>query len=345
MTTLHRRALIGASLLSLGACASAPPAIAVVRTEAIAFDVNGATFSGTLYRPDGAGRAPLLIAYHAANGGAASFPFYNHLKTDLPAQGVATFVFNRRGTNGQPGDFTTATFEDLARDGIAAVQVLKRHANIDPRRIGAWGISQGGWIAPLATTLSDDFAFSISVSGPGVTPARQMSFAAEYNLREGGYSEDVIASALALRTRIDAYFRAPADRAALQRDIDAARAEPWFADAYFPLRRVDSQLPEDVTVSKWRQEMDFDPRITLARVNKPMLAIFGAVDRWVPVEESVAALRANVRPDLLQVWVSPGSGHFIAGHAETEDYGGTDPVEQEYLDTIERFVARAPRNS
>jgi dipeptidyl aminopeptidase/acylaminoacyl peptidase len=87
---------------------------------------------------------PLLIAYHDASGGSAGFPFYNHLKTDLPRAGIGAFIFDRRGSNGQPGDFATASFETLARDGIAAADVLKRAPRIDARRIGAWGVSQGG---------------------------------------------------------------------------------------------------------------------------------------------------------------------------------------------------------
>lgn len=336
MHDFSRRTLLALGLFA-GACASAPRTFGV-RQEPVTFTANAGAMRGTLYLPQRAEPSPLLVAYHAANGGSADFPFYAHLKTDLPARGIATFVFDRRGSNNQPGDFRSATFEDLARDGIAALPQLKANAAVDAQRIGAWGISQGGWIAPLATTLSDDFAFSISVSGPGVTPARQMAYAAEYNLRERGFSDAIIAEALALRARIDAYFRAPAERAALQRDLDAAHAAPWFEAAYFPLR-PDAQLPDDVASSKWRQEMDFDPRANLSRLTKPLLAIYGARDRWVPVEESIALLRASVPRGLLHTWVSPGSGHFIGGHAEIADYNGEDPVEPGYLDTISSFVA------
>lgn len=337
--TIHRRALLGASLFSLAACASAPRTRAVI-TEPIAFDVSGLAFNGTLYRPDQSQRAPLLIVYHAANGGSADTPFYNHLKHDVPARGVAAFIWNRRGANGQPGDFTTATFEDLARDGIAALNVLKSHSAVDPQRIGAYGISQGGWIAPLATTLSDDFAFSIPVSGPAVTPARQMDYAAECKLRDEGYSEAIIARALELRARINAYYRAPADRAALQRDLDAARAEPWFEAAYFPLRRADGQLPDDPSRSKWRQEMDFDPLITLSRVNKPLLAMFGEKDRLVPVPECITAMRATVRSDLLNIWTSPTAGHLMETDREGAQHDGDTPVEPAYVDAMLNFVQR-----
>lgn len=337
--TIHRRALLGASLFSLAACASAPRTRGVI-AEPVAFDVSGLAFAGALYRPEQSARAPLLIVYHAANGGSADTPFYTHLKQDLPARGVATFIWNRRGTNGQPGDFTTATFEDLARDGIAALNVLKSNAAIDPSRIGAYGISQGGWIAPLATTLSNDFALSIPVSGPAVTPARQMDYAAEMKLRQLGYSEAIVAHALDLRARINTYYRTRADRAALQRDLDAARAEPWFESAYFPLRLADGQLPDDPSRSKWRQEMDFDPLITLGRVNKPMLAIYGERDRLVPVPECVAAMRATVRSDLLDIWTSPTAGHLMETDREGAEHDGSTPVEPAYVDAMLNFIAR-----
>lgn len=335
---IHRRALLGASL-SLAACASTPSTRNVI-AEPISFDVNGMQFNGTLYRPDQAQRAPLLIVYHAANGGSADTPFYNHLKHDVPSRGVATFIWNRRGTNGQPGDFTTATFEDLARDGIAALDALKSHNAIDANRIGAYGISQGGWIAPLATTLSNDFAFSIPVSGPAVTPARQMDYAAEMKLRQLGYSEAIVAHALDLRARINTYYRTRADRAALQRDLDAAHAEPWFESAYFPLRLADGQLPDDPSRSKWRQEMDFDPLITLGRVNKPLLAMFGEKDRLVPVPECVTAMRATVRRDLLELWTSPTAGHLMETDRAGVEHNGTEPVEPAYVDAMLNFVAR-----
>lgn len=335
MIGLHRRQLLGAAAFGLTACAGAPRSHAVL-AEPVQFTVNGLGFNGTLYRPEITRPVPLLIAYHAANGGSADFPFYNHLKTELPSHGVATFVWDRRGTDGQPGDFSSATFEDLARDGIAALDVLKSHNAIDNRRIGAWGISQGGWIAPLATTLSPDFAFAIPVSGPAVTPARQMSFAAESKLRRLGYPDVVVRRALELRARIDAYFREPANRSSLQHDVDMARTEPWFEAAYFPLR--DGLLPEDVAHSKWRQEMDFDPLITLARVDRPVLAIFGARDRLVPVDKCIAAMRSTVREDLLQIWTSPTAGHLMETDHPGAEHHGAEPVEPGYIQAMLSFV-------
>ncbi|HSM70062.1 MAG TPA: alpha/beta fold hydrolase [Anaerolineales bacterium] len=312
-------------------CAAGNP---VILEEEVAFVTDGGAFTGTLYVPVSENPVPLLILYHAAGGGSVNFPFYAHLKASLPARGIATFIYNRRGTEGQPGDFNTSSFEDLALDGIAALKILKSDPRINASRIGAWGISQGGWIAPLASTLSDDLSFVISVSGPGVTPAEQMSFAAAFHLREAGFAEQEIEQALQLRAEIDAYYRNPVDRETLQSRIDNFSDAPWFPLAFLP-----ETLPEDVTTDKWFYEMDFDPIPTISRMDKPFLVIYGEKDRWVPVVDSINAIRAAY-PDKsrLSVYVSRQSGHFISGEPEDPDYMGENPVESQYLERMAAWI-------
>lgn len=308
----------------------------VVLEEEVVFVTDEGAFTGTLYVPASENPVPLLILYHSASGGSVNFPFYVHLKASLPALGIATFIYNRRGTEGQPGDFNTSSFEDLARDGIAALKILKNDARIDASRIGAWGISQGGWIAPLASTLSDEFSFVISVSGPGVTPAEQMSFTAAFHLREAGFADQEIEQALRLRAEIDAYYRNPVDREALQSRIDKLSDAPWFSLAF-----LSKTLPEDVSTDKWFYEMDFDPIATISKMDKPFLVIYGEKDRWVPVVDSINAIRASYTDkSRLSIYVSPRSGHFISGEPEDPDYMGENPVESQYLECMATWIKK-----
>ena len=64
---------------------------------------------------------------------------------------------------------------DLADDALAAVELLKARADINPRQIGLWGHSQGGWVAPIVAAQSGDVAFVVSFSGPGVSYAEERS--------------------------------------------------------------------------------------------------------------------------------------------------------------------------
>jgi dienelactone hydrolase len=84
---------------------------------------------------------------------------------------MAVLGYYKRGVGGSTGDWNTSTYEDLASDAVVAVEYLKTRRDIDATQIGLLGISQAGWIMPLAAVRSKDVAFLISISGAGVTPA------------------------------------------------------------------------------------------------------------------------------------------------------------------------------
>jgi dienelactone hydrolase len=55
--------------------------------------------------------------------------------------------------------------EILADDVVAGVEYVKSLDLIDSDRIGVMGLSQAGWIVPLAASKSDDIAFFEAFSG------------------------------------------------------------------------------------------------------------------------------------------------------------------------------------
>ncbi|MFD1321359.1 alpha/beta hydrolase family protein [Micromonospora sonneratiae] len=87
--------------------------------------------------------------------------------TDL---GIVTLIYDKRVDAYQYGDQTHSV---LASDAIAGVQLLRKHAGVDPGRVGLFGVSEGGWVAPLAASRSNAVAFLITVAASGVSPARQ----------------------------------------------------------------------------------------------------------------------------------------------------------------------------
>jgi hypothetical protein len=296
----------------------------------VVFKYGDITLRGSLYLPQSAGPNPALIAFHSASGGERAFPFYRHLTEALPAIGVAVLLFDRRGSGESNGDFATATFADLASDGIAGLHFLKTRKEIDRRRIGVWGVSQGGWIAPLAAVMSDEVAFVIVVSGPGVSPAEQMSYAAAYSLREAGYSDETVREALKLRALVDSYFRGQARADEVRSLLAQARNQPWFALAF-----MRTELPPNPKTTKWYQEMDFNPLPTLAKLRVPVIFFFGESDRWVPIEESMMkiteATRANPRVSLHRI---AGADHLMM--TGQPDSGG--PVSATYLKLLTQWM-------
>ncbi|MEA2071123.1 MAG: alpha/beta hydrolase [Asgard group archaeon] len=60
------------------------------------------------------------------------------------------------------------TFNDLAKEAIAAANFLRNHPEITTDKIGFFGHSLGAIIGPLAATMNDDIAFIISAAPPGL---------------------------------------------------------------------------------------------------------------------------------------------------------------------------------
>jgi len=73
-------------------------------------------------------------------------------------------------------------FNDLAGDTLAAVAYVRGEERFADSRIGLVGMSQGGWIAPVAASHDSEIAFAVSMSGATVPTARQLLHEEVYNM-------------------------------------------------------------------------------------------------------------------------------------------------------------------
>jgi len=263
--------------------------------EDLRVERDGFTLAGS-YSPAG---PTVLVAVHGAGEGTRESPLLRHLHELLPAHGIGVVTFDRRGEGESTGDATRGRFDLQADDALAVLRA------VDAEQAGLAGYSQGGWVAPIAATLSDEVRFLVLVASIGVTPSEQMMVACERQLRLAGYGDDVVARALNLRRRFEHWIhtRAPEPDEALAADLWAAVDEPWVGQLWLPPTLLDEE-----GVRLWIDEMDFDPRPIFARVRVPTLSFYGADDSWAPVEASAAAWR-EARGDEVEVVVVPGAEH------------------------------------
>ncbi len=302
--------------------------------QEIIFSHDGIQLGGSLYKPEGQGPFPAVIVLHAAQGGSREFPSYQHLTTYLPAQGIAVLIYDRRGSGSSTGNFETADFHDLAGDALAAVDYLSTQKDIDARQIGAYGISQGGWIAPLVAAQRPDLAFLVIVSGSGVSPVEQMAYASRYALQKAGFSEEIIQKALSLEQKVNQYYRKKLPMEQVKTEIERVEAESWFPYTFIG---DSTQLPKDVTQDKWYYELDYDPLPVWQQVTQPTLFIFADEDQWVPVAESMANFKFVTRHlrDVTLVEIA-GTDHLM-GDRNSEK---PDQVSDHYLQILTAWLAK-----
>lgn len=291
----------------------------LVDAQEMTFQNGTVRLSGTLYTPRVEGRVPAVIAFHAASAPTRDFPLYRHLVEMLPPLGIAVFVFDRRGSGKSGGKLEDSDYTMLADDGIAAQRMLAEDSRIDARRMGFWGLSQGGWLSLLAASRSPQSAFAIAISAPMTTPDVQMNFAVANILRIKGFPQPDIDQAIATRTAVDDFMRGKRDRASTQRILDAAALRPWFEHTYM------GKTFKDADQSRWAKEIRHDPLATLDAVTAPALVIYGSTDPWVPAQTSIARLHATaVRHPNVEIAVIAGADHAMATSVSAADQ--IDPV-------------------
>jgi uncharacterized protein len=295
-----------------------------MNSEAITLETDGALLAGRLTLPGTAAPSPLVVGVHGAEGGTREFHLFQHLERTLPAAGIATLLFDRRGEGESSGDAGSSTYELLAADVRAWMSRCAADERIDPTRIGLWGISQGGWIAPLAASGSPQPAVLVAVSAAGVTPGVQMAFATRALMREAGHGDEAVDRMLEVRRAMDELSHDRMSVSDAQAVLDSVVEEPWFKLAFVP---PDASLID----ASWAEEMEFDIRPALRGLSLPVLLFFGEHDRWIPVAESADVWRSALGADAdLSVVSLPGTGHAATLASDPDDWLEQGPVSPDY---------------
>lgn len=308
----------------------------------VRFTNAGVELAGVLYLPPGPGPHPAVVTIQGSGVNTRKTP-RPHVE-GLAERGVAVLAYDKRGVGESGGDWHRADFETLARDALAGVRYLQGRDDVDPERIGLWGMSQGFWIASLAVTLApEEVAFVVSVSGPGLSPRKQEHYRRDLILRRLGLDDAAIAAVRPLRDQAWDYRRTGEGWEELQAALERARHEPWYpraADSEGLWDEVKPPSAGDPGLPSLR-DLDFDPAPVLERVHVPFLAVLGADDPNLPPEESARnvreALARGGNPDFL-VRVFPEGGHGMWVDRGWLDFLVGPRLAKGYLELVDRWV-------
>ncbi|MFD2765868.1 alpha/beta hydrolase family protein [Micromonospora eburnea] len=167
------------ALLSLAAVLAA--VLIPIRPAAAATDLNTAELSfttddgqrlaATLYTPrDATGPLPGLVL--VAGSGEAPRSEVAPEAEAFARQGIAVLAYDKRYRGYTK---THRDYAQLAGDAVHGYELLRGRPEVDPRYVGIWGISEGGWVAPIAAGRSGA-AFLVAASAPGLPPLRTQNW-------------------------------------------------------------------------------------------------------------------------------------------------------------------------
>jgi dienelactone hydrolase len=313
---------------------------------AVHFASGKITLAGTLVLPAGSEQHPAVVLFHGS--GAQERDLFT--ARWFANQGIAVLAYDKRGVGESTGNFRAVPFMDLCDDGLAAIEYLKSRKEIDAKHIGVWGLSQGGWLGPLAASRSPDVSFVIAVSGPGVSPGEQMIVFYANELRAEGASESDVREASTLRRNVWNYLSNRTGGGTgyqeAKTELEQARTKRWYKqvkaqqdDLFGPLQTpAELSKPDHLGFNWFQHEMNYDPVPTLRAVRVPALFLFGDRDQLIPVAESAAAIRRVLAED--------DHHDFTIREFPNDDHGmrlttgeASGEIDPEYLMTMREWLA------
>lgn len=148
---------------------------------------NNLKLAGMLMLPEGEGPFPTAVIIQGSGPSFRENGWYLSIVKHLKDNGVAVLIPDKRGCEKSEGEWIGASFDELANDAISAIEFIKTQNRFKFSYIGLVGMSQGGWIAPVAETKSEDVSFIASLSGATVITDEQLLHEEIHNISEYTY--------------------------------------------------------------------------------------------------------------------------------------------------------------
>ena len=253
-----------------------PPAFA---QEEVSFRNGDAALSGTLLLPMAKGPHAAVIFLHGS-GGEGRFAS-RFLAEHLAGRGIAALIYDKRGVGKSTGDWRQSDFNDLAADAISAIALLKQRKEIDPQKIGIYGHSQGGMIAPLVASRSKDVSFVISGAG-GAIPVYEGEITSVVNqVRAQGVTGQELEEATVFIKMLIDVLRTGTGWEQFDAATEKVRNKRWY-----PMLRVPAK--DSWFWAFYKRISNYNAADHWAKVKVPALVIYGERDVLVPVAPSIA---------------------------------------------------------
>lgn len=279
----------------------------------IAFQHDGLRLRGTLFAPADGRRHPALVLAHGTGHATADRAYELSLINEFLAQGIAVFVFDKRGCGASSGDWRTASLEDLASDVSAAVAAIRTNAAVDAAKVGVYGISEGGWIAPIVAKSSPEIAFVINQGGPAVAPLEDELDDLTAGVAELKLATADHAAAMRLVRAWVGLYRSSDGSAEYRSTLTQVRSQAWF-------QPFASRLPETETdweVQWWRKRGQHDPAPFWENRRVPTLVLIGSEDDTMDLAKNLALFRSYQKGGAtMELRIVDGADHGLRVHGK-----------------------------
>lgn len=252
------------------------------------------TLAGTLTIPEGEGPHPGVVLVSGSgpqnrNAEVMGHKLFLVLADYLTRQGIAVLRFDERGVGASTGSRDSLTTETLARDVEAAADLLASRPEVDRDRVGIYGHSEGGWIAPMVANRFDEVDFLVLVAPAGVSGG---DIVVEQTVRMAevqGAQPSALDSIRSFRSRLMGAVTQEADSATIARRIQRIVKTAGGASS------TAQSLVQAYTSPWFRYFATHDPAPMYRKVDEPVLVLFGGKDLQVTPAQNLEPVRSALQ--------------------------------------------------
>ncbi|PIF71717.1 S9 family peptidase [Flavobacterium sp. 2] len=264
-------------------------------TEEVKFEnkTDNVVLAGTLSLPKKEGNFPAVILITGSGRQNRDEELLGHkpflvLADYLTKKGITVLRFDDRGAGESTGDFSKASTIDFSKDVQAGVDYLKTRKEIDKKRIGLIGHSEGGLIAPIIAGNSKDIDFIVLLAGPGLRGDVLLLLQTELIERQSGVSnEEIKKRQEILKGAYDLVVASSAN------DENFKNSVSTYFNSKFDENQAKAATNQ-ITSNWWYTFIKMDPAVALAKVKCPVLALNGSKDLQVPAEVNLQVIEKTL---------------------------------------------------
>lgn len=260
------------------------------------------SLSGTLTLPKKDGIFPVVVLITGSGPQNRDEELLGHkpflvISDYLTKNGIGVLRYDDRGVGQSKGDFKSATSADFATDVESAIAYLKTRKEVNKKKIGLVGHSEGGLIAPMVASKLKDVSFIVLLAGTGIQGDKLLLLQEELIAKANGVSETDIKKSTQTNAKLFEIIVKSNDNQKLKTDLTTLMNETLKNE-------TSTEIPNGMTKdefismqvnefsSPWMQYfMKYNPATTLEKVKCPVLAVNGAKDLQVPPKENLTAIK------------------------------------------------------
>lgn len=272
-------------------------------SEDVVFEnkIANLNLAGTLTLPKKDGVYPAVILISGSGESNRNQEIMGHkpflvIADFLTKNGIAVLRYDDRGVGKSTGNHKIATTADFSTDALSAVEYLKSRPEIETKKIGLIGHSEGGVIAPIVASKSKDVSFIVLLAGTGVRGDKLLLEQSKLILTAMGTPEVDIQKAKQSNSQLFQKVLESNDLESLKVDLsqfvkdelkkDKSPLEQSGMDEKSYVKRITGSL-----ATPWMQYfIKYDPAPTLEKVKCDVLVLNGEKDLQVAADQNVPAI-------------------------------------------------------